>query len=139
MKVAAVCYWFQPEIQFLLVRTRGDRFWVFPKGGVEDGEHPSESAAREAQEEAGAWGTVQALPFAHFSYRAGGAASTLIPAFLLEVHPSTRLLAPEHAERRPTWFAPEPAKSALRRGRAAADAQPLVAVIDTACRLLTKY
>lgn len=46
-------------VQVLLVRARQDpSHWIFPKGHVERGERPEDTALRELQEEAGATGDI---------------------------------------------------------------------------------
>ncbi len=61
-KVAAVCYRVnrESEIEFLLVRTASGR-WTFPKGGVDDDPTAAAAAAREAFEEAGVRGRIEAI------------------------------------------------------------------------------
>ena len=50
-----------PEPLFLLVKARKDpRVWIFPKGHIEPGETPEQTALREAAEEAGVEGRVLA-------------------------------------------------------------------------------
>src|SRR5277367_6081586 len=61
--VAAVCYRLKgEEPEFLLVRTRSGR-WTFPKGGVDGDATTAAAAAREAYEEAGVTGEIEAQPF----------------------------------------------------------------------------
>ena len=47
------------QLVFLLVTARKRSRWVFPKGGIEPGMTPWDSAAKEAYEEAGVLGTVE--------------------------------------------------------------------------------
>src|SRR5271169_3518963 len=68
-QVAAVCYRMRKRgIEFLLVQSRGGR-WIFPKGGVESGLTPAQSAALEAFEEAGVHGRMEEIPFARYFRR----------------------------------------------------------------------
>jgi 8-oxo-dGTP pyrophosphatase MutT (NUDIX family) len=46
------------ELQVLMITSSSGRRWVFPKGIIEDGLTPEESAAQEALEEAGVEGDV---------------------------------------------------------------------------------
>src|SRR5438876_10030591 len=68
-QVAAVCYRIRGGgIEFLLVRTRQGR-WTFPKGGVEPGLTPAQSAALEAHEEAGVHGRIEEIAFVRYKLR----------------------------------------------------------------------
>ncbi len=46
---------------FLLITSRRTGRWIFPKGGIEDGLDPWESAKREAYDEAGIEGVVETI------------------------------------------------------------------------------
>ena len=135
MKVAAVCYRKKPALNFLLVRTKGGKYWIFPKGGIEKKERPYEAAAREAREEAGALGCVQTQPFAQFAYPPSPKKVLTVPAFLLEVINDEHLLQGEPG-RLPTWFGVEQTKHALLEGRDEEDAGELLGVVQLAVRLL---
>src|SRR5689334_19421091 len=77
--VAAVCYRIRgPEIDFLLVQTRGGR-WTFPKGGVEPGMTRAQAAAMEALEEAGVYGRVEEVWFARYYRHKGGSDENASP------------------------------------------------------------
>ena len=71
-------------LQVLLITSiRGQR-WIIPKGLVEPGMSPAESAAKEAFEEAGIRGRVAPDPLGEYSYRKwGGTCQVLV--FLMEV------------------------------------------------------
>lgn len=58
-----------PEI--LLVRTRRDDAWIFPKGHIEAGEEIAEAALRKAREETGAVGALVALLEPPLTFRSG--------------------------------------------------------------------
>src|SRR5215470_9319730 len=111
VQVAAVCYRVRGRsVEFLLVNTSAGK-WTFPKGRIEPGLSGSESAAREALEEAGAEGRIEERHFASYvdTKRAlthdNRSREILIAAYLLEVHNQG---APEESDRNPTWFtAPE--------------------------------
>src|SRR5208283_1810191 len=84
LQVAAVCYRIRKRgIEFLLVQSRGGR-WIFPKGGVEPGLTPAQSAALEAFEEAGVHGRMEEMPFARY-FRRNPAPSTAAPSAQPEV------------------------------------------------------
>jgi Predicted NTP pyrophosphohydrolase len=60
------------RLAILLITSRRTGRWIFPKGAIEDGLTPWESAAKEAREEAGVIGEVSTTPIG--SYRAGAGA-----------------------------------------------------------------
>lgn len=59
-------------VRVLLVSSRSGKRWVVPKGNLEVGLTPSESAGKEAAEEAGAVGFVDDVPVGTFRYRKRG-------------------------------------------------------------------
>ncbi|WP_074733503.1 NUDIX hydrolase [Ruegeria halocynthiae] len=112
---AALCYRTSkggPEI--LLVTTRRARRWIIPKGWLINGLTPSESAAREAWEEAGVLGPCGTDSLGRFAYvknRPGKASALcLVDVFPLHVQ---RMVAhfPEAGERRRKWVSPQVASS----------------------------
>jgi 8-oxo-dGTP pyrophosphatase MutT (NUDIX family) len=134
-QVAAVCYRLGKHgIEFLLVRTRGDR-WTFPKGSVESGLSHAQAAALEAFEEAGVHGRIEEAAFARYVRvkNGGGRRSpdveVIINAHLCEV---TRLSKPEEDDRHPTWFSAEKAKRKLRQDRASDYGDDLARIVDRA-------
>lgn len=50
------------QFAVLLITSRRTGRWIFPKGGLMEGLETHETAAREALEEAGVEGTIQAMP-----------------------------------------------------------------------------
>jgi len=137
-QVAAVCYRISARgPEFLLVRTRGGR-WIFPKGGVEPGLTPAQSAALEAFEEAGVHGRIEQIPFTRYHFGRSSEDSHRLAwhrkrkpviAHLCEV---SRLERPREAKRKPTWFSPEKAKKRLLADRNPAFGDQLAAVVDRA-------
>src|SRR5215831_18993078 len=66
VQVAAVCYRETGlSVEFLLVNTSSGK-WTFPKGRLCPALSPSESAAREAWEEAGVHGRIEETHFGHY-------------------------------------------------------------------------
>ena len=63
-KQAGVLAWLPDTdpVQFTIVTSRRTGRWVFPKGGIDDGMTPAETAANEALEEAGLVGVVDENP-----------------------------------------------------------------------------
>ena len=74
-----------------MITTRKGR-WIVPKGIVEPGSSPAESAAQEAWEEAGVRGRIAAEPFCSFNYEKWGGTCT-VKVFVLQVEDSS-----------PTWL-----------------------------------
>jgi 8-oxo-dGTP pyrophosphatase MutT (NUDIX family) len=129
--VAAICYRISEDgIQFLLVRTRGGR-WTFPKGRVEGDPSRAAAAAREAFEEAGVFGRVEATPIACYLHTK--------TSFQLDEHPVdahlcevVSMVPPEEVHRDPTWFDADKAKRRLCESRKAKYASELSKVVDRA-------
>jgi len=116
--MAAVCYkHINDRVEFLLVRTKGGKYWTFPKGHIKKdlAEAPWQAARREAGEEAGVDGTIEKEPFTNYAYSKGeDMPEDVVGAFLMHVE-SERV--PEEPERDPTWLAPEKAIKKLSKGR----------------------
>ena len=74
----------QDEPEILLITSRRKKRWIIPKGIIEGGLSPEESAAREAYEEAGVTGTVHARMAGQFQYKKWGGTCT-VTVYLLEV------------------------------------------------------
>ncbi len=134
-QVAAICYRRRrASIEFLLVNTSAGK-WTFPKGRLDPKLTASEAAAREALEEAGAIGTIDAAHFDWYldtkrTFGDGYASCEIqIAAYLLEVISVT---APEEADRNPTWFSPEEAKKRLAERRLPKYSNHLSRIIDRA-------
>jgi 8-oxo-dGTP pyrophosphatase MutT (NUDIX family) len=130
-----VCYRIRgSSLEFLLVNTSSGK-WTFPKGGIEPGLSGSESAAREALEEAGVEGRVDQRHFGSYVDTKRTLAhdnpsrEILIAAYLLEVH---NLGAPEESDRNPTWFTHPDAQRRLAEQRLPRYAKQLVTIIDAA-------
>ena len=136
LQVAAICYRMRgTAVEFLLVNTNGGNKWTFPKGSPEARLSHSQAAEREAAEEAGALGTIEARHFHLYIHskgvfwQPGGVQEFVVKAFLMEVYEMRR---PDEPMRRPTWFTPEEARRRLAKGREVKYAHELDAVIDRA-------
>jgi 8-oxo-dGTP pyrophosphatase MutT (NUDIX family) len=96
----------------VLVTSRGTRRWVVPKGWIEPDESAHRSAAREAFEEAGLHGDVEADPLGLYAYpkrfRGGAVAMTEVLVFRFRV---SQMLEdwPERRERERRLFTPDAA------------------------------
>ncbi len=132
VQVAAVCYrQGRSGTEFLLVRTSSGR-WIFPKGNMDDSLSRCEAASREAYEEAGAIGKIEARHFHTFRYWKESVEDLVfIEAYLMEVFHTT---TPEEEHREPTWFTPEAAQRAVAGGRDSQSAAELACVIHEAVR-----
>jgi 8-oxo-dGTP pyrophosphatase MutT (NUDIX family) len=118
LRVAAVCYRrTENGLEFLLVRTRSNRGWTFPKGHVEPGESARHAARREAMEEAGVSGLMEAVPLTRYRYPvlnpSGHPAEVCVEAYLLDVEPG----GGRAAERPTAWLPPADAVKKLAEGR----------------------
>ncbi len=132
--VAAICYRFDDgKIEFLLVKTRAGR-WTFPKGRVDDDATRAGAAAREAREEAGVGGHVEALPFTTYLHSKApllrlSHLEFAVDAHLCEVH---ELVMPDEPFRNPTWFSVERSKRRLHEERSPRYGAELARVVDKA-------
>jgi 8-oxo-dGTP pyrophosphatase MutT (NUDIX family) len=91
------------RVEVLLVTPRGGEGWIIPKGKIEARLGPAESAAREAEEEAGVRGRTDADPFDR--YRHGGSEDgPLVEVFLMRVTREMRSWREAH-ERERRWAA----------------------------------
>jgi len=136
LQVAAVCYRRRgAAFEFLLVNTNGGGKWTFPKGAPEPAMSHSQSAEREAWEEAGVHGHIEPRHFHLYLHSKGvfwkppGVREFVVKAFLLEVERTE----PSHEPmRNPTWFSPDDARKTLAKGREVKYAREMQAVIDRA-------
>jgi 8-oxo-dGTP pyrophosphatase MutT (NUDIX family) len=135
VQVAAVCYRVREfSLEFLLVNTTAGK-WTFPKGRIEPDLSPSESAAREALEEAGAKGRIADEHFGTYldTKRAFGRENRIreicIAAYLFEVGSTVR---PQEGDRNPTWFNPQETQERLAERRDPKYAHGLARIVDAA-------
>lgn len=100
------------EPKIMIVGSSSGRHWVVPKGIVEPGLSPAESARIEAREEAGVEGVIGDEPLGSFEYEKWGA-TCRVEVFPMEV---TRVLegeAWEESHRTRRWVSAEEARSLL--------------------------
>jgi 8-oxo-dGTP pyrophosphatase MutT (NUDIX family) len=135
VQVAAVCYRIREfSLEFLLVNTTAGK-WTFPKGRIDRDLSASESAAREALEEAGVKGRIAEEHFGTYidTKRAFGHENRIreicIVAYLLEVG---SLVRPQEGDRNPTWFSPQETQKRLAERRAPKYAHGLARIVDAA-------
>jgi phosphohistidine phosphatase len=55
-------------VEIALVTTPGGKYWVVPKGSLDDGEAPRDAAIRETEEEAGLLGVVSRRPLGRYEF-----------------------------------------------------------------------
>ena len=72
------------KVEVMLISTRRSKNWVIPKGGIPKAMTPSDSAAKEAWEEAGVVGQVNDNLLGTYKYRKQGKIYT-VEVFLLQV------------------------------------------------------
>ena len=92
-QVAALCWRHSPkrhsQLEILLITSRNTRRWIVPKGWPEPDITPAENAAREAFEEAGVTGKVNAEPIGTYHYlkekKDGGGVPCSVDVFALAV------------------------------------------------------
>ncbi len=99
-----------PEV--LLITSRKGTRWVLPKGVVEPGMTPADSAAKEAEEEAGIQGPVDPTPLGTYRYDKWDGTCT-VEVFLMWV---ARELShwPEAGTRQREWMTPKEARNRVR-------------------------
>lgn len=129
-QVAAVCYRrSDADVEFCLIKSSSGRR-IFPKGKVEKGERPWDSAAREAKEEAGVLGTVVSKPLTTFWYdRPKRGTRELVTAYLLEVVVCEGL---REKGRKPRWWNLDRALEKLSKTKHADNADELKRVLQKA-------
>lgn len=129
-QVAAVAYRRGDSgVEYCLVKTSSGRR-IFPKGKVEIGEKPWDSAAREAKEEAGVLGTVSRDALTTFWLeRPKRGTRELVTAYLLEVVVDK---VKREAGRKPKWWTLEKALDKLSKKKQSANAEELKRVLREA-------
>jgi len=72
LQAAAIPYrWHEGRLEIALITRRQGGRWIVPKGNVERGETPRQSARREASEEAGLLGKIGLRPLGSYKYLKG--------------------------------------------------------------------
>lgn len=98
-------------VEVLLVTSRKGKRWVLPKGVVDPGLSPAESAAKEAEEEAGVRGPVDPRALGSYRYRKWGGVCT-VEVFAMAVEEEATAW-PEAGFRRRRWLPADQARSLL--------------------------
>jgi phosphohistidine phosphatase len=109
---AALPYrWRGDSVEVLLVTSRKGKHWILPKGIVEPGMSPPDSAAKEAEEEAGVIGEISSESLGSYRYRKwGGTCHVEVYPLLVRVELDQW---EESAMRRREWVPPTAAQEAV--------------------------
>ena len=111
-QVAALCWRRTPMLEILLVTTLRSHRWILPKGWADEALSLPDAAAREALEEAGMVGVVQAEPVGRYHYlkekKAWGALPCRVDVFALRVTGQVRRFS-EKGARQMVWLPPDQA------------------------------
>ncbi len=116
------------NLELCLITTRKGR-WGFPKGIIDPGETPEETALKESEEEAGLIGKIEGKPIGSYRYRKWGA-ELVVTMFIMKVVEIEDVW--EESWRQREWLSPEAAREIL-------DREELLPFVDAAeDRLLKK-
>lgn len=118
LQYAAICYRLVgSRTQVLMITTRRSGRWIPPRGWPVKGLTPTESAAREAWEEAGVLGRVAPRCLGSYCYSKGRDRDEKPPIFVMAFALQVRKLRrrfPEAGQRRRKWMTPDKAASRVR-------------------------
>ncbi len=101
------------QTEFCLITSAKKRRWIFPKGGVETGETPEQTALKEALEEAGLLGRVRGEPLGEYQYAKRNATCQVTVFLMNVVRWQEWWQEADRRERR--WVKPSTAKQLLSR------------------------
>jgi len=101
------------RLEFCLITSIRKGNWQFPKGIVDPGETPDETALKEAHEEAGLHGRVFDEPLGKYSYAKWGA-TLRVTAYLMEVEQEDERWD-ESDRRKRRWCDPDEALELINR------------------------
>lgn len=98
--------------EVMLITSRRRARWIIPKGVVDPGKTPQESAQNEAYEEAGITGEISTAALGHYQYNKWGGVCT-VKVYLMQVE---RVLDswPEQEARERRWMTVEAAARNVR-------------------------
>jgi 8-oxo-dGTP pyrophosphatase MutT (NUDIX family) len=100
LQAAAIPYrWNTGRLEIAIITRRARGTWIVPKGHVEPGETPRQSALREATEEAGLRGSIGRRPCGSYEYLKGDEPRTVL-VFLLRVTRELRRWSEDDVRRR---------------------------------------
>lgn len=111
------------RVEFCLITSSRKRRWGFPKGIIDPGETPRETALKEALEEAGLHGRLEGDPLGQYQYRKWGTTLS-VTCFLMEVTAAEDNWEEADVRQR-RWRTAEKARKLL-------DRDPLLELLDAA-------
>ena len=113
--------------EFCLITSVRKGRWGFPKGMIDPGDTPKQTALKEAEEEAGLLGQIEGKSIGEYEYRKWGS-DLLVTAYLMQVAEAAEdWEEADFRERR--WCSAEKARKLL-------DREPLLALLDAALERL---
>lgn len=113
-QAAAVPYrWRDGQLEFCLITSKQKQHWAFPKGVIDAGETPLETALKEAQEEAGLTGDIVSDPLGTYEYQKWDRRLTVIVRLMRVTDVAERW--PEEASRQRRWATAEEARQLIVR------------------------
>jgi 8-oxo-dGTP pyrophosphatase MutT (NUDIX family) len=96
-------------VYFLLITTTSQKEWIIPKGRLEKGMSPAESALKEAEEEAGIQGTISGEAIGSYSFQKKKTGQTwVVDVFPMKVGKEMKRW-PEKGRRKRIWCSIEEA------------------------------
>lgn len=99
--------------EFCLITTARKKQWSFPKGIVDPGETPVETALKEAWEEAGLHGQIEENSLGRYRYSKWGR-QLVVTVYPMQVDSEDEQW-PEDEARQRAWCRPQAARSLIRR------------------------
>lgn len=103
------------HLEFCLITSSSRRKWAFPKGVIDKGESPAQTALKEAAEEAGLKGEICGKPLGKYQYVKYGRSLTVVVMLMKVRKAATRWDEAELRERQ--WVAPDQAVAIVDRPR----------------------
>lgn len=116
-------------VSVCLITAAASNVWTIPKGTIERGMSPAETAVQETWEEAGLRGHILGPPLGTFEYEKGGVLLT-VEVYLMKVESEAKEWD-EQAIRRRRWVSASDAVRLLEE-------HPAHALVEEACKKLAK-
>jgi len=102
------------KVEILVIRSSKNKHWVVPKGIDEPGLSAQQSAAKEAQEEAGVEGEVSPQAVGHYEYKIWGACCR-VDLYAMRVSRTIPEEDWEESHRTRVWVSPQQAATRVRQ------------------------